>query len=118
MTTDEAKRLGGSAGLLGEPEPEGFAQWPAAARAQYFESYTRGRLCRLVAEGKAKPLSVEPPASSSGYAEMSRAQLAAEFQGNASVRAEFITAERFIAYATAEAAGKVRRTCGRVVSWS
>ncbi|MGD9657403.1 MAG: hypothetical protein AB7U61_07140 [Methylocystis sp.] len=112
MEIDEAARLGGSRGLMQEGEPQGIEKWPAAAQLAFAESYSRGRLCRRVAEGK----------TTLAYGEASipvgatREQLVARFNADEALQREFATVAAFIAYAQAESAGKVKRIVGRVVS--
>ena len=115
VTVDEAARAGGSAGLLGEREPEGFNKWPAAAKTAFHDQYARGRFCRRVAEGRATPLSHEPP-SNSRYAQMTRVQLVSEYRSRPDLQSEFNSADIFVAFVTASLAGRAHIHRGRVVS--
>jgi hypothetical protein len=115
ITIEQATRQGASAGLLAEGEPTGFENWPAEARTAFHEQYAKGRFCRRVAEGKAKPLSHEPPPHSP-YADMSRQDLIAAYRSSADLQREFGSSDVFVAYAAAAQQGRARIIGGKVVS--
>lgn len=114
MTIEDAAKAGGSAGLLAEGEPEGFDNWPASAKTAFHTEYARGRFCRRVAEGKAKPLTSDAPAAV--YAGMSRAQLVAEYRSREALQAEFGSADVFVSFVNASLTGRASIHCGSVVS--
>ncbi|KAF0134892.1 MAG: hypothetical protein FD148_792 [Methylocystaceae bacterium] len=114
MSLDEAARIGASRGLLGEGEPAYIASWPDEARTAFHEQYAKGRFCRRVAEGRARPLTSDAPAAV--YAGMSRAQLVAEYRSRAELQDEFGSADVFVAFVTASLAGRASIHRARVVS--
>jgi len=120
MSVEEAERQGASAGLLGEGTPGGFDNWPSSAKATFFEAFNKGMDVRnrAVAYEKKEAAASTTVVNTTPYAGMTREQLTAAYDRDPRIRAEFITAERFIAYSTAESAGKIRVTRGVVVSRS
>ncbi|MGD9656906.1 MAG: hypothetical protein AB7U61_04575 [Methylocystis sp.] len=112
ISVDQAARLGGSAGVLDEAEPAGFASWPGRAQAAYVEAYAKGRHCRLVAEGKRVITAGEPLI----HGGSTRVQLISQYNTSEAVRREFPSLEVFLAYARAVEFGSAKRVVGRVVS--